>query len=177
MILELCGQTGMRIGEALKLTRMDVSLDVSQKIGDITTWSKKQSRSVRETPRCAALPPNTVLRLADWMSGCKGQMVFGEGATQKAFVDKLYRQLDKAFRGTKFLKVRPHQLRHSCKTNLHDCGVDEKASELMFGHTTREMGDRYRHIALNRLRAEMQKVWNRQPHALPPQVTCEAAET
>ncbi len=171
MILELCGQTGMRIGEALKLTRMDVSLDVSQKIGDVTTWSKKQCRAVRETPRCAPLPPSTVLRLADWLSVSSGPLVFGERATEKAFVDKLYRQLDKAFCGTKFLKVRPHQLRHSCKTNLHDCGVDEKASELMLGHTTKEMGDRYRHIALKRLRSEMEKVWNRHSKGVLAPVT------
>lgn len=163
MAVELCARTGMRIGEVLKLQRQNINLDEKKNEGDIIVRSKKQSRSVVETSRYAPLPPETVKRLVEWLKGCRTNLVFGKKATEKAFIDRFYRVLHKATKDTKFIGLRPHQLRHSARTNFYEMGVDEKIIDSLLGHTTKAMGDRYRHIRNKRIREQMQKVWNRSP--------------
>lgn len=46
-------------------------------------------------------------------------------------------------------------LRHSMRTNLTLKGVDERIIDAIMGHTTKEMADRYRHIAADNTRGPM----------------------
>jgi integrase len=104
----------------------------------------------------ATWPPDTVKRLAIWLSSHDSPYVFG-----KPFIDKLYRQLDKVTVNTKFIGLRPHQLRHSFRTNMWLEGVNEQIIDQMVGHTTKAMANRYRHIRNEHIRQGISKVWNR----------------
>lgn len=161
MVMEIVAETGVRIGEALKLKRSDLHLDVKKGVGDITILSKKQSRSEYETPRYAPIPPATVARLAAWLDTHNSTYVFGNTAPTKPFLDKLYRQLDKATKGTKFIGLRPHQLRHSFRTNMWEKGVNEAIIDEMVGHTTKAMAKRYRHIRNEHIRKAISQVWEK----------------
>lgn len=91
-----------------------------------------------------------VQRLADWIKGLPERRLSHE-CTEEGFRADVYRALDAATKGTKFFGIRPHLLRHALRTNMYEAGVDEILIDEYLGHTTKEMGEHYRHIRAKRL--------------------------
>jgi integrase len=97
--------------------------------------------------------------LRNWLSQVRGRRLFCPVGKERPYERRIYRRLDHITQGARFEKLRPHMLRHSMRTNLYEAGVDEKVIDALLGHTTVEMGNRYRHIRNSRLKQAMTRYW------------------
>ncbi len=150
LFMNIAADAGLRLGEIGRLTTLDIVVDREKGIGSVTARSRKQSRQVREKERHVPIQGDLVRRLDEWIKGLSGRRLFHDVAEDKFRAD-IYRTLDAATKDTKFAGVRPHLLRHALRTNMYEAGVDELVIDAYLGHTTREMGDHYRHIRTKRL--------------------------
>jgi len=144
--------TGMRRGEVLRLTWLDVDLDN----GYITARSRKQSRSRRETIRRIDLHAELKADLLDWRTKRpRGQFVICDPKTlQPISKDLANRLFWQPMRGTDWhlegsrncFKIGYHSYRHSFASNLAAAGVDQRIIDEWMGHQTEAMRKRYRHL-------------------------------
>lgn len=156
LVIHIAADAGLRLGEINRLTTHEIVLDPEQGTGIITARSRKQSRTVREKERHVPIQGDLIKRLAAWIKGLSGRRLFHECKVDGHYRIDVYRALDAALKGTKFFGIRPHLLRHALRTNMYEAGVDEILIDAYLGHTTREMGDHYRHIRAKRLAAGAQ---------------------
>lgn len=150
LFMNIAADAGLRLGEIGRLTTLDIMLEVDKGTGVITARSRKQSRQVTVKERHVPIEGDLVRRLANWLPGLTGRRLFHE-CPEDIFRANVYRALDSAIQGTKFFGIRPHLLRHALRTNMYEVGVDEILIDAYLGHTTKEMGEHYRHIRAKRL--------------------------
>ncbi len=144
--------TGMRRGEVLRLSWLDVDLDN----GYITARSRKQSRTRSETIRRIDLHAELHSHLTEWRKKHpKGQYVVCAAATcgplDRGRANRLFWQ---PMRGTdwcldtgkNWFKIGFHTYRHSFASNLAAAGVDQRLIDEFMGHQTEAMRRRYRHL-------------------------------
>ncbi len=131
--------TGLRMGEALKLTWMDVytytqPLDGSPPAGRVTVWGSKngESRTVPLTSRC-----NKMLR-AGWGSNTS----FGMSDHSARHV--LDKTKQRAGLGS---DVVLHTMRHTCASRLVQAGVPILTVKEWLGHKSIQVTMRYAHLA------------------------------
>jgi site-specific recombinase XerD len=61
-------------------------------------------------------------------------------------------------RGRKVHAVGFHSLRHSFNSHLADLGVSQEIRQLLIGHASKSVNDRYTHMQLNTLREAIEKL-------------------
>lgn len=153
MLHAIPAYTGMRRGEVLRLTWVDVDLDN----GYVTARSRKQSRTKTETIRRIDLHPELKQHLLDWRTKRpKGQFVICDSQSlqpvRKDLANRLFWQ---PMRGTdwcleggrNWFKIGYHSYRHSFASNLAAAGVDQRLIDEFMGHQTEAMRKRYRHLS------------------------------
>jgi integrase len=144
--------TGMRRGEVLRLTWLDVDLDK----GYITARSRKQSQTQTETIRRIDLHAELIAILTDWRGKRpKGQLVLCDQKTlapiSKDLANRLFWQPMRNTEwqlkgGQNWFKIGFHSYRHSFASNLAAAGVDQRIIDEWMGHQTEAMRKRYRHL-------------------------------
>ena len=152
MLHAIPAYTGMRRGEVLRLTWMDVDFTS----GYVTARSRKQSRTRAETIRRIDLHGELSSLLLDWRTQCpRGQFVISDAKTlQPIMKDRANRLFWQPMRGTdwsldsarRWFKVGFHTYRHSFASNLAAAGVDQRVIDEFMGHQTETMRKRYRHL-------------------------------
>lgn len=138
LLMMLCG---LRIGEAMAITRRDIHdgiVDVNKQknaLGKIVV--PKTKSSVRQVP-------------------CP-RMLYKEIKDQMVIVPK-YRELIRQFLKQLDLDITPHQLRHTYATNLFNSNVNVKTAQAYLGHSSLSMTmDIYTHLTQERSKSEMSK--------------------
>ena len=152
MLHAIPAYTGMRRGEVLRLTWVDVDLDS----GYITARSRKQSRTRTETIRRIDLHPELKAHLLEWRGQRpKGQIVICNAKTlQPITTDQANRLFWQPMRGTEWcldssrnwFKIGFHTYRHSFASNFAAAGVDQRVIDRWMGHMTEAMRRRYQHL-------------------------------
>jgi integrase len=165
--------TGMRRGEVLRLTWLDV--DIIN--GYVTARSRKQSRSRTETIRRIDLHAELKPHLLDWRTKRpKGQFVIADLKTLEPISkDLANRSFWQPLRGTdwnleggrNWFKVGFHTYRHSFASNLAAAGVDQRIIDEFMGHQTEAMRKRYRHLFPKNRRAAIESFSLAGPTAKP----------
>jgi hypothetical protein len=125
--------------------------------GVVTARSRKQSRSRTFTARTIDLHPELRAVLQQWRDRPPaGQLVLADATTLTPLgpgrVNRLFWQ---PIRGTprcldgrrNWFKVGFHTYRHSFASNLAAAGADQRVIDEFMGHSTEQMGRRYRHLA------------------------------
>lgn len=138
LLMMLCG---LRIGEAMAVTRRDIHdgiVEVTKQknaLGKLT--EPKTKSSVRQVP-------------------CP-RMLYEEIKDQMVIVPK-YRELITNFLKSLDLDITPHQLRHTYATNLFNSDVNVKTAQAYLGHSSLAMTmDIYTHLTEERSKSEMSK--------------------
>jgi integrase len=162
MLHAIPAYTGMRRGEVLRLTWVDVDLDS----GYITARSRKQSRTRTETIRRIDLHAELKTQLLDWRTKRpKGQFVICNPKTLQPIPKDLANRLFwQPMRGTdwhlegsyNWFKIGYHSYRHSFASNLAAAGVDQRIIDEFMGHQTEAMRMRYRHLFPKNRRSAIQ---------------------
>ena len=144
--------TGMRRGEVLRLRWADVDFETD----GITAWSRKQSRSNKDTKRTIDLHPELKTILLRWQAQRpKGQFVVSEIGTltplipsraNAAFLQPLRNTFWCLDRKRRRYKIGFHTYRHSFASNLAARGIDQRLIDEFMGHQTDAMRKRYRHL-------------------------------
>ncbi len=144
-VLSLCYGAGLRISEALALTRADLESDVVRIIG--------KGGKTRMVPLIAAVRA----RIADYMKLCPfkpgpSQALF-RGVNGGALSPRLIQLRVAQLRGALGLppNATPHALRHSFATHLLGRGGDLRAIQELLGHTSLSTTQLYTAIDTERL--------------------------
>jgi integrase len=156
--------TGMRRGEVLRLTWLDIDLDG----GFVCARSRKQSRTKKETIRTIDLHPELRDLLARWRRDRpRGQHVLsGPGCLGPINPDRANRLFWQPLRDTEWclegrrnwFKIGFHTYRHSFASNLAAAGVDQRLIDEFMGHSTEAMRRRYRHLFPKARRAAIESL-------------------
>lgn len=151
--------TGMRRGEVLRLTWLDVDLDK----GWLIARSRKQSRAQQETPRQIELNPELTAELQRWKESQRdGQHVVCDPNTLEPLSGNIATRLFwRPLRKTEWclsgrkgqFKIGFHTYRHSFASNLAASGIDARIIDALMGHTTEAMRRRYLHLFPSNRRA------------------------
>jgi integrase len=130
--------TGLRLGEALRLTWRDVDLGLQG--NRVHVWETKADK------------PRTVPLTARARNGL-GAYAGDEVRVFAATPDQYRRQLAKACAVAGIEGVTPHTLRHTCASRLVQRGVALKVVQEFLGHKSITTTMRYAHIAPENLEA------------------------
>lgn len=138
LLMMLCG---LRIGEAMAITRRDIHDGIVEVTKQKNALGKlvvpKTKSSVRQVP-------------------CP-RMLYEEIKDQMVIVPK-YRELIRQFLKQLDLDITPHQLRHTYATNLFNSDVNVKTAQAYLGHSSLSMTmDIYTHLTAERSKSEMSK--------------------
>lgn len=138
LLMMLCG---LRIGEAMAITRRDIHDGIVEVTKQKNALGKlvvpKTKSSVRQVP-------------------CP-RMLYEEIKDQMVIVPK-YRELIRQFLKQLDLDITPHQLRHTYATNLFNSDVNVKTAQAYLGHSSLSMTmDIYTHLTKERSKSEMSK--------------------
>ncbi len=151
-LLLLLADTGMRLGEAVKLECRDVNL----KTGLIHVWENKgdRPRSVPVTERLRGiLKPRLEQDCSSVRdgSGRKKVFAFADGELGGQQVEGVWRRrIRKQEDGTprpEFADAVLHSFRHSYASRLVQLGVPLYSVQRLLGHSTLKMTERYAHLA------------------------------
>ena len=174
MLHAIPAYTGMRRGEVLRLTWVDVDLDS----GYVTARSRKQSRTRTETIRRIDLHAELKAHLLDWRTKRpKGQFVICDPKTllpiAKDHANRLFwqpmRNTDWHLDGSRnWFKIGFHSYRHSFASNLAAAGVDQRIIDEFMGHQTEAMRMRYRHLFPKNRRSAIESFSLASPVAAQP---------
>jgi integrase len=144
--------TGMRRGEVVRLKWSDIDFEFNI----ISAWSRKQSRSSRETKRSIDLHAELKQILLEWQrQRPRGQYVVCEdrrveplslSQAKFAFVKPLQDTPWCLDRKRRRYKIGFHTYRHSFASNLAARGVDQRIIDEWMGHQTEAMRKRYQHL-------------------------------
>lgn len=137
--------TGMRVNEALHLTKKDVLLDknllvVQQKVIKKRFWTPKNKKA-RYIPIPAVLRPVIEKQLKR-----PGELLFSNTndnfVKDRQILQKIYNTCKKL----KLKRIHTHSLRHTFCSVSSEKGIPEPFIQAVLGHATSTMTGRYRHL-------------------------------
>ena len=127
--------TGLRVGELLRLTEADVDFDTNM----ISVWVNKSDR-----PRSVPMTRRVGVILRDQMRRRMDKRLFPHHHAWLRYPwDKV--RADLGFAHDK--QFVPHVLRHTCASRLAQRGANIKVIKAWMGHTSITVTDRYMHLA------------------------------
>ena len=170
-LLLLMAQTGLRCAEALGLKKSDIKqVTIEGGKASAVVLPEKASKGGKGG-RIVLLAPQVVAAIQLWLKhreglGIEGGLLFctiTQGNRQAGFatdgelklgqpVDTRYvRDLVKRLAQKAGIdrRVHPHMLRHTALTNLYNGTKDLRLTQIVAGHTTSRMTERYTHKTLN----------------------------
>lgn len=141
-ILKLFVYTGMRRGELVKLTWLDVDFD--RNIIQVSSQKQSQKQDVKRNiemhPEVAKLLRSQRLKTGH------NRFVFLNALGTQIKEDTMNEVLNRLTKNTKFHGIGFHVFRHSLASNLASAGVDQRIIDSILGHQTEEMRKRYQHL-------------------------------
>jgi integrase/recombinase XerD len=147
-ILEVFYSTGIRLGELLRLTLMDV---------DLTGGFVRVNQGKGMKDRVVPLGERAIFYLKAYISKVRPGHVSGLDLKSPVFVSKTGKPMSKQMveilvreygkRAGIEIRVTPHALRHSFATHLVKNGADIVAVSKMMGHTRLDVTQRYAKVA------------------------------
>ena len=150
-ILLVAYDTGMRLGEILKLKWSHVSLKDKR-------FRLRQEDTKTDRPRIIILSRRVVKALKSLPRGIKrDSYVFVNADTGTRWVD-IRKQYNKAKKKAGLEHVWFHDLRRSFVTNARKRGVPESVIMRMSGHRTREVFDRYNIVCEDDIREAIERI-------------------
>lgn len=144
MIITAC-YTGMRVGELLGLEWKNI--DIDRKIIVVEKSLVKGRLTTPKNGKTRVIPLSPVVVTA--LSGLnnKGKYVFRTTGDPKCAYHFSYRCLQKICKKARVRSVGWHIFRHSFASHLVTGGAPIRAVQLLLGHSTVEMTERYAHLA------------------------------
>lgn len=139
-VAEVCVLRGMRIGEVLALQWRDVDLD-----DDTITIRDSKSNKPRVIPLEGARDP--IIRQTP-----KSAYVFATATGAKMRQDDASRRIGRAAAKVSIKNFRPHDLRHTFASWYMQRGGDLYRLQLILGHSSPTMTQRYAHLQVDDLR-------------------------
>jgi integrase/recombinase XerC len=148
-VLELLYGSGLRVGEVVGLTRVQVDLDR----GRVLVRGKGDKE--REVP----MSDHAVDAVRAWLSAGRPTMAGEDRTTMffnrkgKPFSGRDIRAMVEQYAGRVLpgRRVTPHTLRHSFATHLLEGGADIRAVQELLGHASVATTQRYTHVSRTRL--------------------------
>ena len=140
-ITSLLTTTGLRISEALSITREDIN---------------KEDRSIKihgkgQRERYVYYDETTRNKLNAWVKVRNDGEIF-QGWTDRDIRDLMKAKLPKSERA-----IHPHTLRHTFATEVYNKGCDLETLKAMLGHAQSKTTERYVHVAKERAQSEWEK--------------------
>lgn len=140
-ITSLLTTTGLRISEALSITREDIN---------------KEDRSIKihgkgQRERYVYYDETTRKKLNAWVKVRNDGEIF-QGWTDRDIRDLMKAKLPKSERA-----IHPHTLRHTFATEVYNKGCDLETLKAMLGHAQSKTTERYVHVAKERAQSEWEK--------------------
>lgn len=157
-ILTILAETGLRVGEALHLRAVDVSLGNSEgaflRVEPWGDWSPKTKKSIRSVP----LTPegeNIVRRRIKALAAVDlSATLFPKGWTNRSvnqYFNRILRRAKLEGRNGRGEKLRVHSLRHAYATNLVTAKVDPATIRDILGHGSLITTNRYLNVPRSEL--------------------------
>ena len=134
LLYRLILYTGLRIGEALALTKADIDFEKCKLTVNKNVIFIKSKRIVQDTPKTEA--GNRTIPIPDGicqeLKAIEGDILFPftYNAVKKA-LEKIAKELD--------IKMTLHTLRHTYATRLEEAGIPPKVKQYLLGHASLEM--------------------------------------
>lgn len=139
--------TGMRRGEILSLTKDKIDLD--RRVATV-------EKSKNGTPRVVPLTSRAMQVVEEAMrSGGTSEFVFTKQNGKRVLPVTLKHNFRRAAKIAGLTDIHFHDLRHTFATRLVQGGVDLYAVQLLLGHTSPIMTQRYSHHSVESLRSVM----------------------
>lgn len=137
--------TGMRVNEALHLTKEDVLLDknlfvIQQKVIRGEAWTPK-TKTRRYIPIPLVLRPIINKQLKT-----QSELLFPNTNNNLVKDRQILERINRACKELKLKKVHTHSLRHTFCSVSSEKGIPEPFIQAVLGHTTSAMTGRYRHL-------------------------------
>ena len=137
--------TGMRVNEAVHLTKQDVILDKN-----LIIVQEKVLRGVLWTPKTKArryVPiPVTLRPIIDKQLKTKGELLF-PSIKNKLMRDRaILLKIKQVCEGAELKEIHTHSLRHTFCSVSSEKGIPEPFIQAVLGHKTADMTARYRHL-------------------------------
>lgn len=137
--------TGMRVNEALHMTKDDVLLDKNLLI--VQEKTVKGRHWIPKTKKTRYIPIPAVLRsIIEKQFNLKGELLFFN--TNNNFVKdrQILQKIYQACKKLELKRVHTHSLRHTFCSVSSEKGIPEPFIQAVLGHATSAMTGRYRHL-------------------------------
>lgn len=144
--------TGMRLGEALALTKKDVLLEqhllwIREKVMYDEKWKEKVIwRPKTKKNRYVPIPDELLPVIKERLASNKSELLFPNSKGQYMKQRLAYQALVNFCKGAGLPRVHIHSLRHSFTSIATVKGYSERLIQEVLGHTTPSMTRRYTHL-------------------------------
>ena len=152
-------RTGMRRGEIFGLHWRSVDFDTGRITIEVNNWRGQLGSPKSGKSRVVPMTSDLAEALREWQQHSPGEVVFAKadgGVYRNGTIanEALNRALDRA--GLR--RVRFHDLRHTFASHLVLQGCSLKVVQLLMGHSTVTMTERYAHVADDQLSAAIESL-------------------
>ena len=144
--------TGMRLGEALTLTKKDVLLEqhllwIREKVIYDEKWKEKVIwRPKTKRNRYVPIPDQLMPTIKERLENSKSELLFPNSEGKYVKQRQVYAALVNFCKRTGLPRVHIHSLRHSFTSIATVKGYSERLIQEVLGHTTPSMTRRYTHL-------------------------------